>query len=162
MLSQDEKSKLRSHCPINYSLEMFGDSWSLLILRDIIFFGKKTYGEFLASNEHIARNILANRLEQLQMKGLLEKHSHPTDQRKDLYEVTEAGLDILPILMELTEWGAKHDTHTLASKTWLTLTRTRRAQVIARSRKTIRGGGSVFAGKNNAFDKLTAQKSPGK
>src|SRR5690349_18275425 len=97
----------RSGCPISFSLEMVGDAWSLLILRDIIYFGRKTYNEFLASDEGIARNILADRLVQLQAKGLLIKKPHPADRRKEIYEVTQDGLELVPILLELAEWGSK-------------------------------------------------------
>src|SRR5436190_18031724 len=91
----------RSDCPISFALEVFGDTWSLLIIRDIIYFGKKTYGEFLASDEGIARNILADRLVRLQQKGLLAKRPHPLDGRKDIYELTDAGLDLIPVLLAI-------------------------------------------------------------
>ena len=152
MRSQVSKRAPRSHCPINISLEVFGDTWSLLILRDIIYFGKKTYGEFLSSEEHIARNILADRLTQLQKKGLLAKHPHPTDQRKDIYDVTEIGLDVIPILLDMADWGAKYDHETAAPEEWLHLVQTRRSEVIARIRTTVQAGGSIFVGKNNVFE----------
>lgn len=68
---------------------MVGDLWSLLIVRDMNFFGRNTYGEFLSSDEGIARNILATRFVQLEQKGVLIKKPHPTDGRKDVYELTE-------------------------------------------------------------------------
>lgn len=94
---------------------MLGDAWSLLIIRDSVYYGKKTYGEFLASGEGIARNILADRLVQLQQRGLLTKRSHPTDRRKDMYELTADGLDLIPILLDMAEWGATHADSTDAS-----------------------------------------------
>lgn len=153
MRSQDAAP--RSRCPITFSLETFGDGWSLLILRDIIYFGKRTYGEFIASEEHIARNILANRLERLQRKGLLTKRTHPHDRRKDIYEVTEAGLGTLPILLDMADWGTIYGRETTAPEAWLQLVRTRRGEVIATVRATVRAGGSIFAGKDCVFDKLT-------
>src|SRR5262249_57463549 len=99
----------RSDCPISFALETFGDLWSLLIVRDIVYFGKKTYGEFLESDEGIATNILASRLAQLEQKGLLLKKPHERDKRKDLYVLTEKGLDLIPILLELAAWSAQHD-----------------------------------------------------
>src|SRR5690554_1283917 len=90
----------RSNCPISFSLDIIGDSWSLLIIRDMIFTGKKTFGEFLTSDEKIARNILTNRLYRLEAVGLISKKPHPSDGRKDLYELTEAGLDFIPVLLE--------------------------------------------------------------
>src|SRR4029079_17776890 len=100
-----KKQPRRSDCPINYSLETFGDLWSLLIVRDIVYFGKKSYGEFLESDEGIATNILADRLEQLEAKGILLRRPHPSDKRKELYELTDKGLDLIPILLELANWG---------------------------------------------------------
>ncbi|WP_411823203.1 winged helix-turn-helix transcriptional regulator [Leptospira sp. 'Mane'] len=138
------KHKLRSNCPINFSLEMLGDGWSLLILRDIIYFGKKTYNEFLASDEAIARNILANRLVQLQEKGLLVKRPHPKDKRKEIYELTEDGLDLVPILLEMAEWGAKRVAGKDLPLEWLQAVRKRRNALIPRIQKIVRQGGSIF------------------
>src|SRR5262245_20202306 len=88
----------RSDCPINFALETFGDSWSLLIIRDIIYFGKKTYGEFLASEEGMATNILASRLARLEEQGILVKNPLEQDKRKEEYVLTEKGLDLIPVL----------------------------------------------------------------
>jgi DNA-binding HxlR family transcriptional regulator len=104
----------RSDCPINFALEMFGDMWSLLIIRDIVYFGKKTYGEFLASEEGIATNILANRLAHLEQQGLLVKKPSASDKRKEEYVLTETGLDLIPVLVEMANWSAEHDPHTAA------------------------------------------------
>src|SRR6185503_5849204 len=103
------KQQRRSDCPINFALETFGDTWSLLIIRDIVYFGKKTYGEFLDSDEGIATNILANRLVHLEQKGILLKKPHDTDKRKEVYLLTEKGLDLIPILLEMAGWSAQHD-----------------------------------------------------
>lgn len=100
---------LRSHCPINFGLETFGDKWSLLILRDIIFRGKKTYGEFLKSEEGFSTNILAARLEHLEMEGILKKQTDPIDGRKSSYSLTEKGLDLIPLLFEIILWSSKYD-----------------------------------------------------
>jgi len=107
----------RSDCPINFALEMFGDSWSLLIIRDMVYFGKKTYGEFLESDEGIATNILASCLAQLEQKGIPTKKRCDADKRKELYMLTEKGLDLIPILVEMVNWGAKHDPETGAPRT---------------------------------------------
>jgi DNA-binding HxlR family transcriptional regulator len=108
--------KPRSHCPINFSLESFGDKWSLLILRDILFRGKKTYGEFLKSEEGFSTNILAARLAHLESEGILEKRPHPEDARKDIYALTEKGLDLIPLLFEMMLWSAKHDVKSEAKR----------------------------------------------
>ena len=103
------KKELRSHCPINFGLESVGDRWSLLILRDIVFRGKRTYGEFLKSEEGIATNILASRLAMLVDDGILEKSVNAADARKDHYVLTEKGLDLIPLLFEMILWSAKYD-----------------------------------------------------
>lgn len=106
----------RSHCPINFGLETFGDKWSLLILRDILFRGKKTYGEFLKSEEGFSTNILATRLTHLENEGILEKRPHPDDARKDIYGLTEKGLDLIPLLFEMMLWSAKYDSQSEAKR----------------------------------------------
>ena len=103
-----ERIALRSHCPVNFGLEAFGDRWTLLILRDIVFRGKRTYGEFLKSEEGFATNILASRLARLQEYGILRREDAP-DGRKDLYTLTEKGLDLIPLLFEMVLWSAKYD-----------------------------------------------------
>src|SRR6476620_7777135 len=101
-----------SDCPISFALETFGDMWSLLIVLDIIYFGKKTYGEFLESDEGIATNILASRLAWLVQTGILVKKPHARDKRKEVYALTEKGLDLIPILLELANWSTQHDPET--------------------------------------------------
>ena len=104
-----DKTKLRSHCPVNYALEAFGDRWALLILRDIIFRGKRTYGEFLNSEEGFATNILASRLGHLTAVGILQLDEDENDARKGFYTLTEKGLDLIPLIFEMTLWSAKYD-----------------------------------------------------
>lgn len=133
----------KSDCAINFSLETFGDPWSLLIVRDIVYHGKKTYGEFLASDERIGTSVLANRLAALERNGILVKRPSRTDRRKDEYSLTEKGLDLIPLLLYLTEWGAKYDPHTGASKSWVTEIRTNREAAIDRIRSIVARGGSV-------------------
>jgi DNA-binding HxlR family transcriptional regulator len=109
------KKPLRSHCPINFGLEAFGDRWTLLILRDIIFRGKRTYGEFLKSEEGFATNILASRLSHLVEEGILRREDS-SDGRKDIFSLTEKGLDLIPLLFEMVLWSAKHDRHSEARR----------------------------------------------
>ncbi|MDF3818425.1 helix-turn-helix domain-containing protein [Leptospira sp. 96542] len=107
---------LRSHCPINFGLEHFGDKWSLLILRDILFRGKKTYGEFLRSEEGFATNILASRLKSLDEDGILTKSKNPEDARKDIYSLSEKGIDLVPMLFEMMLWSSKYDPESEAKR----------------------------------------------
>lgn len=148
----------RSNCPISFSLELLGDSWSLLIIRDIIFAGKKTFGEFLTSDEGIARNILSNRLSRLETIGLITKSPHPEDRRKDLYELTEAGLDLLPVLFELSCWGAKHEPETADTLTWLADVQMDKVSLMQLIRETVINGGSVFTGSESVINQLEKRK----
>ena len=103
------KADYRSHCPVNFAVESLGDRWALLIVRDMVFHGKKTYGEFLKAEEGIATNILASRLDFLERIEVIKKSPHGEDQRKDIYTLTEKGLDLIPVLFEFIKWSAKHD-----------------------------------------------------
>ena len=111
-----KKTKLRSHCPVNFALEAFGDRWALLILRDIVFRGKRTYGEFLKSEEGFSTNILASRLEHLIGEGILQREVHEEDGRKDLYSLTDKGLDLIPVIFEMVLWSAKYDSRSEARR----------------------------------------------
>jgi DNA-binding HxlR family transcriptional regulator len=98
----------RSDCPISFSLDVLGDKWALLILRDMVFAGKSTYGGFLQSAEKMATNILANRLATLESQGFITKEVAADKRSKFTYRLTEKGLDLLPLLLEITLWGAKY------------------------------------------------------
>ena len=139
----------RSDCPINFALEMFGDPWSLLIIRDIVYFGKKTYGEFLESEEGMATNILASRLAHLEQQGILVKKPSLSDKRKEEYVLTEKGLDLIPVLVEMANWSAEHDPQTAAPAAWIALMKAEREKMIRLIRETVQSGGSVFVGEKS-------------
>jgi DNA-binding HxlR family transcriptional regulator len=103
-----EKSKKRSECPLSCSLDVFGDKWSLLIIRDLMFGNKCTYNDFLKSAEGIATNILASRLKGLEENGVIEKSAHPDSKAKNLYKLTTKGIDLLPLIMEVYIWSEKY------------------------------------------------------
>lgn len=144
---QAHQPQRRSNCPINFALEIFGDRWSLLIVRDIILFGKNTYGDFLRSEEHIATNILAARLVLLECEGILRKTPHATDKRKDVYTLTEKGLDLIPMLLEIIVWSATYDPQTDASKEFVESIRKDKENMIKEITETVRNGGWVFSRK---------------
>ncbi|HSW65772.1 MAG TPA: helix-turn-helix domain-containing protein [Bacillota bacterium] len=144
----------KSDCPINFSLETFGDRWSLLILRDIIYFRKKTFNEFLASDEGIARNILADRLDRLQKSGILTRKPHPADKRKELYELTEEGLRLIPLLLELAAWGATHVPQASLPHEWLQTVQSRPKKVTPLIHKAVGQGESIFVGDNSVIKQL--------
>ncbi len=100
----DSKSK----CPVNQSLEVFGDRWSLLIIRDLMFSEKRSYREFLNSDEKIATNILGSRLDMLEKEGIVVKMKDPTHKQRIIYALTEKGIDLLPIIIEIGCWGVKY------------------------------------------------------
>lgn len=112
------KKPLRSNCPINFGLEAFGDKWSLLIIRDMVFFNKNTYSEFLASKEKIATNILASRLERLKAADIIRCAPCEEDRRSEVYTLTEKGLGLIPILLEISRWGATNDPETAVSSSF--------------------------------------------
>jgi DNA-binding HxlR family transcriptional regulator len=93
---------------MNQSLEVFGDKWSLLIIRDIMFAGKRHFRELLQSEEKIASNILTDRLNKLERDGLLTKSPDPEHKQKYVYRLTEAGIDLLPVLVEIGNWSLRH------------------------------------------------------
>ena len=101
-------TKGKSGCPINLSLELLGDRWTLLIIRDLIFAGKRHFREFLQSDEGISSRTLAERLQTLQEEGILNRSDDPTHGLKTVYRLTEAGIDLLPVLATLGAWGSKH------------------------------------------------------
>jgi DNA-binding HxlR family transcriptional regulator len=148
------KYQRRSACPINFALETFGDPWSLLIIRDMIYFGKRTYGEFLDSEEGIATNILANRLVHLEQQGILEKKRLETERRKEIYVLTEKGLDLIPILVEMANWSATHDPCTGAPAAWIERMNSDREKMIQLIRKTVQSGGSVFVGPGSVLEQV--------
>jgi len=99
----------RSDCPINFALEIFGDKWSLLIVRDIVFANKTTYSDFLESNEKIATNILSSRLKRLEETGIIEKRHDSTRKTKTkvTYGLTQRGAELIPVLIEIMLWSGK-------------------------------------------------------
>jgi DNA-binding HxlR family transcriptional regulator len=100
--------KRRSGCPVSISLELLGDRWSLLVVRDMMIRGFRTFREFQESGEGIASNILADRLSKLEAAGIVNSQPDETDARKLNYRLTEKGIDLAPLLLELLVWGARH------------------------------------------------------
>lgn len=98
----------RSDCPISVALELFGDAWSLLIVRDLMFKGRKTYKEFLDGGEGIASNVLAARLKRLEASGIITSRPDPEDARRRLFILTELGISLAPVLVEVVIWSATH------------------------------------------------------
>lgn len=100
--------EFRSHCPQNLALEVIGDKWTLLIIRDIMINNKRYFREFLNSEEKIASNILSNRLQALEKEGIIHKKSDSQHKQKVIYLLTQKGIDLFPILMENARWSMKY------------------------------------------------------
>ena len=102
--------KKRSDCPVSSALDIWGDKWSLLIVMDLMFSKQCTYGDFLKSEEKIATNILASRLQMLETNGVINKQNHPDSKAKVLYKLTQKGVDLLPLMIEINLWADKYFT----------------------------------------------------
>lgn len=100
--------KNQTDCPISNALSHLGDKWSLLIIRDMMFAGKRHYTEFLESGEKISTKILAQRLKALEAEGIISKHDDPDNQAKYIYRLTEKGIDLMPIIVEMALWSTMH------------------------------------------------------
>ena len=108
-MPKKHKAKRRSECPLNASVEMLGDRWSLLIIRDMMLRGSRTYKDFLDCYEGIATNILADRLRKLVANGIVATAPDPADGRKQTYLLTPKGIDLAPVLTEMVLWAAAHE-----------------------------------------------------
>jgi len=106
---RNEDKKRTSGCPVTFGLDTFGDRWSLLVIREMMLRGKKTYGEFLEAEEGISTNILADRLKHLETEGIIEKSRDPENRRSFTYSLTQKGRDLAPIVLEIIIWSGAHD-----------------------------------------------------
>lgn len=118
--------KIRSNCPISFALEHFGDRWTLLIIRDLMFMGKYTFGEFLQAGEGMASNILSHRLKKLVQEGIINKSRNQDNKRQFLYSLTDKGLDLAPVLLEMIVWSSSYDSKSATPKKFLTLIKNNR------------------------------------
>jgi DNA-binding HxlR family transcriptional regulator len=133
MAKKKNSPKRRSECPLNASVEMLGDRWSLLIIRDMMLRGSRTFKEFLESHERIASNILADRLRRLEAYGIISVEKNPTDGRKLIYLLTPKGIDLAPVLTEMVLWAAAHEK--TDNQALVRLMRTDRERLLADIRK---------------------------
>jgi DNA-binding HxlR family transcriptional regulator len=133
-MRRDSHAKRRSGCPVSTSLEVFGDRWSLLIIRDLMVRGFRTFKSFLESGEGIASNILADRLHKLEQAGILVAEREKMDGRRVNYRLTEKGIDLAPIMLDLLIWGARHE-HTATSCTSLLKMERNREEILEEVRR---------------------------
>ena len=132
----------RSSCPVSIALEMFGDRWSLLIIRDLMVRGYRTFKEFEEAGEGIATNILTDRLRRLEANRIIVSEQAKTDGRKVNYRLTERGIDLAPLLLDLLIWGARHE-DTAAPCAVITKMEKNRESVLAEVRRRWRARDST-------------------
>jgi len=99
---------LRSPCPIAGALDLLGDRWTLLVVRDVLLYDKRRFADFLASPERIASNILADRLDRLERAGVIERRQYQEHPPREEYHPTARGRELAPVLRELIRWGQRH------------------------------------------------------
>ena len=108
------RRRAERRCPIDYALQVFGDRWTLIVLRDLMLAGRRYYRDLAAAKEGIATNILAARLRKLEAAGLVVRRPDPSDKRRIFYALTDKALDLIPVLLEISRWSAKYDRRTAA------------------------------------------------
>lgn len=123
---------MRSDCPISYALDFFGDKWTFLIIRDLVFDGKIFYSDFLNSKEGIATNILSDRLKKLESNGIIESRVYQKLKTKKEYSLTEKGKNLVPVLVELILWSAKYDNNLAVPQEFLDKAKTEKEKLVAR------------------------------
>ena len=163
----------RSGCPINLTLEVVGDKWSLLIIRDMIFGNRRHFRELLTrSEEGIASNILADRLKRLVDQGIITKTDDPSHKQKSVYSLTEIGIELLPVLAQMAAWGRRHlpVTEELSIRAQLLeeggpqmwaefMDELRETHLGAPARRRTEPGGSVAARLQAAYEAVVAGRS---
>ncbi|HEY5254319.1 MAG TPA: helix-turn-helix domain-containing protein [Acidobacteriaceae bacterium] len=133
-MPEKAKSRPRSGCPVSMSLEQFGDRWSLLIIRDMMVRGYHTFKQFQESGEGISSNVLSDRLRTLEAAGILVPEPDENDARRMNYRLTQKGIDLAPVMLELLIWGAKYEA-TAAPCALITQMADSREQVIAETQR---------------------------
>ena len=121
------RERILSGCPIDYALEIFGDRWSLIVIRDLLVRRKRHFGEMMDSAEKIASNILAARLKKLEAWGLVARRPDPANRRQIVYALTDKGKELAPVLVEIAIWSAKHDPDTKVNAAFIRRARRDRA-----------------------------------
>lgn len=124
-------ARRRSNCPIAFALDIWGDKWSLLIIRDIMFSNKNTYGDFLKSDEKISTNILADRLSMLECAGLLKSETDTNNKTRRIYKLTQKSIDLLPAMIEIVKWSSTYDKDTGAPREFVERVKSDREKFIS-------------------------------
>jgi DNA-binding HxlR family transcriptional regulator len=154
-----KRTNRNPQCAVNVALETVGDPWSLLVVRDVVFYGKRTFGEFLESEERITTSVLTDRLTTLVQKGVLTKQRSPVDKRREYYSLTEKGLALIPLLIDLANWGATYGSEVATNPLWVEKAQADPARLGRLVRETVLEGGAVFRGQNSVIEQLSTEAS---
>lgn len=138
-MSKSKESLRRSECPISFGLDLFGDKWTLLVLRDMLLFGKSRFSDF-ATPEGISTNILSDRLNRLEQARVITKKQDTALKNQNIYLLTEKGKRLTPALIGLMLWGIQYDEHTLISKSFITRLATDYEQIVQDIKLSIEAG----------------------
>jgi DNA-binding HxlR family transcriptional regulator len=129
----------RSNCPISFTLDMFGDKWTLLVLRDIMFYNRTRFSDFMP-RERVATNILSDRLSKLEAAGMIAKERDPKLKNQFIYSATPKGQSLLPMLIEMTLWGLEYDPESLASREFVKRSQDEKSKVVREINRAIKRG----------------------
>lgn len=140
LATQVKRRHRKSDCPVHFALEVFGDAWTLLIIRDLMFKGRTSYTDFLRAEEGIATNVLADRLVRLEEDGVITKVAGSGRGSASVYRLTSKGVDLLPIMLEIIRWSAEHDPKTAADRRFVRRLRRERAALEAEIRTSLLEG----------------------
>jgi len=149
-----QRTEGRSDCPVNYGVEVFGDSWSLILLRDMMTVGSNSFGDFMRADERIGSSVLAHRLAELERRGLIAKGVDPADGRRSVYGLTAAGRAALPLVYELNVWGTRTNSGTATAPAILAALELPRQTVIDAWTRALENGDSFFFGDLSAVGQL--------
>jgi DNA-binding HxlR family transcriptional regulator len=139
MTKSNQVAPRRSACPISFSLDLFGDKWTLLVLRDILFFKKTRFSDF-AVHEQIATSVLADRLNRLEIAGVITKERDEALKNQNVYRATEKGRNLVPMLSEMMAWGLRYDEQTPAGESFIVRIKKEREEVVKETARAIEAG----------------------
>lgn len=115
----DKNTKAWSGCPVRFGMSQFGDKWSFLIIRDLMFKGRKYYHEFIEAGEGISTNVLATRLVDLESNGIVSKSRDPVKGSRFIYMLTQKGIELMPMMLAMMDWAEKYDAETEVPKDFI-------------------------------------------
>jgi len=141
-------------CPVNVAVEAVCDRWALLVIRDIVFYGKRTFREFMGSEERITTSVLADRLAWLVEHGILSRQQDDQDRRVETYTLTEKGLALIPVLVDLANWGLAYSSEIRANPLWIEKSQSDHAGLCRLIRDAVLRGESVYYGNPSVVEQL--------